>query len=600
MSLNTDFGEMEAAAQDLRAILANLSEGNAMAAPPTTGILPAGVDEVSAAITALFNTHGRTYQQLATAAQEFHQQFANLLSSARAAYEDTEIASGQMLRTAIDDMEQPFVPMLESARMINKPLTQTTAIPTNVNPLNSEIQTQLATGNKVTAFGFSQSSLVATDELRNLMAQGSPGHPLLLSGAAQHYLATETAAEQALRNEITILEQPFDASFFDAHFGAPPTDIQPIEVPTNSAVGLIVGGMGMPYPSWVLQPVHTLYTQMPSISSIVHVPGQFWPVTPEYQGGVFGGGLTLGQSSHLGAQVVLQAIQTELAAGNKVTVWAYSEGTMDSISAIRTLIAQGSPNVNQLSFVLAGDGNNPDGGIFERFTGTYIPFLDILFSGSMPANNPYPTVIYSNQYDAIADFPKYPTNVLADLNAWMGTLELDGTHDYFVNPNQVSSAIQLPTSPGYAGNTTYYMTLTQNLPLVQPLRSLGTVGNAVADLLQPDLRVLVDMGYSDWGVGGDYANIPTPGQLFAIPNLPVVVPDLINGAVQGVHATGVDLGLLPKSMFPDAYPYVPTLNPDVNLATGQSSTTIISTLGGIENQVMQDLEQIPSWWTPLP
>jgi len=30
--------------------------------------------------------------------------------------------------------------------------------------------------------------------------------------------------------------------------------------------------------------------------------------------------------------------------------------------------------------------------------------------------------------------------------------------------------IQLATSPGYTGNTTYYMSPTQNLPLLTPLR----------------------------------------------------------------------------------------------------------------------------------
>ncbi|EUA34694.1 PE-PPE domain protein [Mycobacterium xenopi 3993] len=36
---------------------------------------------------------------------------------------------------------------------------------------------------------------------------------------------------------------------------------------------------------------------------------------------------------------------------------------------------------------------------------------------------------------------------------------------------------------------------TQNLPLLEPLRQVPVVGNPLADLLQPDLRVIVELGY---------------------------------------------------------------------------------------------------------
>ena len=70
--------------------------------------------------------------------------------------------------------------------------------------------------------------------------------------------------------------------------------------------------------------------------------------------------------------------------------------------------------------------------------------------------------------------------------------------------HETVAAQQLPTSPGYTGNTTYYMVLTPNLPLLEPLRKgippyvaapPPPYGEALTDLLQPDLRVLVDMGY---------------------------------------------------------------------------------------------------------
>jgi len=157
---------------------------------------------------------------------------------------------------------------------------------------------------------------------------------------------------------------------------------------------------------------------------------------------------------------------------------------------------------------------------------------------------------------------------------------------------QVGTAIQLPTSPGYTGNTTYYERLTQDLPLLWPLRMLpAPFGNALADLLQPDLRVLVDMGYGS----GEYANLPTPASLFELPDPFTIVPALANGAIQGPQAALVDLGLLPASMMPTGYPFNPELNPDLNFPLPQSPVTVISLLTGSEGELMRLLGQIPSW-----
>ena len=181
--------------------------------------------------------------------------------------------------------------------------------------------------------------------------------------------------------------------------------------------------------------------------------------------------------------------------------------------------------------ILTGDPNNPNGGALERFAGAYIPLVDGSANGATPPNSPYPTTIYTNQYDAVADFPNYPLNVVSDVNALYGFL-VTGTHDYGIAPAHPnpSTPIQLSTSPGYTGNTVYYESLTQNLPLVQPLRGIPVVGNALADLLQPDLRVLVDMGYAT----GDYPNIPTPAQLFEIPNPFIIGPRSCRGRGAGV------------------------------------------------------------------
>ncbi len=363
-----------------------------------------------------------------------------------------------------------------------------------------------------------------------------------LTQAANAYEQTEQAAGQALRNEITQLEQLVVPA-------APPTNITPITVPTNSSVGLILGGTDEPFTPSLLGPVQSLYN-LPATSSLVYTPEQFWPLTPQL------GGLTLGQSVQQGTVLLNQAINTELAAGNHVTVWGTSQSSTILTDEIRNLMATGSPDTNKLSFILTGDPNNPNGGIFERFAG----HLPSVLSGATPPNSPYPTAIYDNQYDAIGDFPQNSLNVVSDANAIIGTFT--GRH-YFEGTGLGYTYYQLPTSPGYTGNTTYYMALDNTLPLVQPLRDFGgTYGNAFADLLQPDLRVICDLGYDN-----GYANIPTPAQLIAVPNIPVVAHDLTTGAVQGVHAFGVDLGLLPHSDFPNAYPYLPSPDADLHIST---------------------------------
>ena len=400
----------------------------------------------------------------------------------------------------------------------------------------------------------------------------------MLVGAGDAYLQAEQQALQALRDDITKLEAPL-IPYLEQTFGKPPTNITPITVPTNSFVGLIVGGTNNPFSTWTLKPITDLYLPNTAVNSLLYTPEQFWPLTPEF------GGLTLGQSIAQGTTLLRQAIDTELAAGNHVTVWGTSQSAVILTNEIRNLMAAGSPDADKLSFVVTGDPNNPNGGLLQRLSGGYIPVLDILANGATPPDSPYVTAIYSNQYDAISDYPRYPLNAVSDLNAIMGAL--NGQHAYTV----ARTYYQLPTSPGYTGNTTYYMSLDNTLPLLQPLRGMGSFGNALADLLQPDLRVIVDMGYGS----GDYANIPTAAALLAIPDLPVIGHDLITGTVQGWNAFGADEGWLSQSEFPNAYPYLPVLDPGLNVSVGQSSVTGFSLLTATEGTVSAVLRQIPSW-----
>jgi hypothetical protein len=403
-----------------------------------------------------------------------------------------------------------------------------------------------------------------------------------LTEAGEAYHETDLASRQTLWSTVGKLEQPL-APLFGLGYGPPPSVIPGLPNVTNSAITLVMGGTTGPVVSVsMVDRLQNIYG-FPTPYAIF-TPEQFWPLTPRL------GNLTLGQSFAQGTALLNTAIHTELAQGNTITVWGTSQSSTLITDELRGLATQGYPGVGNLKFVVTGDPNNPNGGVLERFAGFYIPVLDVMVNGATPSHTPYPVSIFTNQYDAVADFPQYPLNVVSDANAVFGFVL--SQHDYGP-PKSMGDYVQLPTSPGYTGNTTYHMSLTQQLPLLQPLRKLlpKPYGKALADLLQPDLRVIVDMGYGS----DNYADVPTPASLLEIPNPFTIIPDLAAGAVQGPQAALVDLGLLPKSMLPNAYPYLPALNPDLNVNLGQSSVTGLSVLTGAEGALARDLGLIPPW-----
>jgi hypothetical protein len=89
---------VEAAAQDLAGIRSSLMEASASVAVPTTGVVPAAADEVSAGVAALFGNFGKEFQAVSAQAQAFHAEFVNAMNAGAAAYVSTEAANaGQTL-----------------------------------------------------------------------------------------------------------------------------------------------------------------------------------------------------------------------------------------------------------------------------------------------------------------------------------------------------------------------------------------------------------------------------------------------------------------------------------------------------------------------
>jgi hypothetical protein len=84
---------LAAAAGTLQAIGTGLSAQNAAAAAPTTGVVPAAADEVSALTAAQFAAHAQMYQAVSAQATTIHEQFVNTLHVSSGSYELTEAAN---------------------------------------------------------------------------------------------------------------------------------------------------------------------------------------------------------------------------------------------------------------------------------------------------------------------------------------------------------------------------------------------------------------------------------------------------------------------------------------------------------------------------
>ncbi|WP_025738459.1 PE family protein [Mycobacterium genavense] len=84
---------LAAAASTLQGIGSALTAQNAAAAAPTTGVVPAAADEVSALTAAQFAAHAQMYQAVSAQATAIHEQFVNTLSMSAGSYALTEAAN---------------------------------------------------------------------------------------------------------------------------------------------------------------------------------------------------------------------------------------------------------------------------------------------------------------------------------------------------------------------------------------------------------------------------------------------------------------------------------------------------------------------------
>ena len=85
--------QLAAAAGELAGIGSQMTAQNVAVAAPTTGVVPAAADEVSALTAAQFAAHAQLYQAVSAQAAMIHEMFVNTLGTSAGSYAATEAAN---------------------------------------------------------------------------------------------------------------------------------------------------------------------------------------------------------------------------------------------------------------------------------------------------------------------------------------------------------------------------------------------------------------------------------------------------------------------------------------------------------------------------
>jgi PE-PPE domain len=187
-----------------------------------------------------------------------------------------------------------------------------------------------------------------------------------------------------------------------------------------------------------------------------------------------------------------------------------------------------------IDFVLTGYANVPNGGLHARFPGFYVP-IGWTFDGPEQTDTQFHTDVIIRQYDPIADFPLYPLNPIATLNALLG---LNYVHAFFSDVSLEPDPTATPAVVSQHGDTTYHFFETKDLPLFGPLRTLG-VPESLINVVEPFFRVLVELGYDRSISPGE----PTPARLIPSLDPAKVITDLVAAVGEGATNAAALVGL---------------------------------------------------------
>jgi hypothetical protein len=300
--------------------------------------------------------------------------------------------------------------------------------------------------------------------------------------------------------------------------------------PLGDGTALLMGGTSIPQPGQLyLDAADTLYLAPRGFTGTLQ--SLFTPEDASPTSGSRG-------EQILDSTILQDFDNGHLSAASPLVVFGYSQSASISSAVMRELNGQGVPS-QDVHFVLIGDPNSPAGGS-EVVTSSLSP--QYLQDNVATPNDLYPTDVYTHEYDGVADSPKYPIDLLSDINSSLGFIYDHGTY-LSLTPQDIADAIALPTSSADT-MVNYYIIPADSLPLLDPLRLIPIIGQPLYDLLEPDTQILVNLGYGsiDQGWASGNADVVTASGLFPTDiNLGDLATALGNGLQKGVSDFVADL-----------------------------------------------------------
>ena len=247
-------------------------------------------------------------------------------------------------------------------------------------------------------------------------------------------------------------------------------------------------------------------------------PEEFWPITGLDD-------LTLDQSIAVGVQLLTTELEAQIAAAatEPVVFFGNSQSATLLTLAKRTLADLAPADKSRLIFVLLANPNRPNGGLLGRAAPTSVPNSGVSAAVATPIDTGIPTIDITFQYDAVADYPAYPSNFLSVLNTLAGARIHSGSTTTLngYTEAELTAAISDPANRQIYGDTMYITIPAKSLPLVDLLRTFGAENRLsnfttpIADLIEPTMRLLVELGYdrTSYGQAQPFGPLPANNQL---------------------------------------------------------------------------------------
>lgn len=252
-------------------------------------------------------------------------------------------------------------------------------------------------------------------------------------------------------------------------------------------------------------------------------PAEFWPITGLDD-------LTFNESITTGLQLLTAELEAQIAAAatEPVVFFGNSQSATLLTLAKRTLADLAPVDKSRLLFVLLANPNRPNGGLLGRAAQTSDPTANATAPGTVaavttPTDTGISTIDITFQYDAVADYPAYPSNFLSVLNTLAGARIHSGSTTTLngYTEAELAAAISDPANRQIYGDTMYITIPAKSLPLVDLLRTFGAenglsnLTTPIANLIEPTMRLLVELGYdrTSYGQAQPFGPLPTNNQL---------------------------------------------------------------------------------------